>query len=43
MYRLRPYWGPAALAFAMSLAAIGMDLYQAPLQPEAVEAEVSRV
>ncbi len=37
LYRLRPYWGPAATAFAMSLAAIGMDLYQAPLQKTLVD------
>jgi ATP-binding cassette subfamily B protein len=37
MHRLRPYWRPAALAFGMSLAATGMDLYQAPLQRTLVD------
>ena len=35
--RLRPYWVQAALAFGMSLAATGMDLYQAPLQRDLVD------
>src|SRR5438093_16451 len=37
LQRLRPYRGPASLAFAMSLAAIGLDLYQAPLQRTLVD------
>lgn len=37
LQRLRPYRGPASLAFAMSLAAIGLDLYQAPLQKTLVD------
>jgi ATP-binding cassette subfamily B protein len=32
LHRLLPYRGPAALAFAMSLVASGLDLAQAPLQ-----------
>jgi ATP-binding cassette subfamily B protein len=37
LHRLRPYWGPAALAFGMSLSATAMDLYQAPLQRDLVD------
>jgi ATP-binding cassette subfamily B protein len=37
LHRLRPYKGPAALAFGMSLVAIGLDLAQAPLQKHLID------
>jgi ATP-binding cassette subfamily B protein len=42
LHRLTPYRGPAALAFAMSLVATGLDLAQAPLQKVLIDGVIPK-